>query len=264
MSIGVFQLVKNEAAWVGPWLKRILPYVDEVQIFDGNSTDDTPRIYSMFQAQYKDKLHVEFNRDPKDLKDDYVRHWNECMRRLKTDWAWFLHPDMLVVNPEQIAKVKDMPGVAMRVGMRSIAGEPDGAWFEIKGRASAWKTIYRLRNPHLGAHYFGHYGAQNEDVYFSAITGDEHKHWSENFARYPYDVIDSGIEVLHFSDVRTYERRLDRMIKALMAQGYSGTEAHAIAPTHPRVTLKDGGGFEFVPFDAEPYKKEMEEYLCHA
>jgi hypothetical protein len=201
---------------------------------------------------YKVKLRE--NCDPKDLRDDYVRLSDGCMKSLKTDFAWFLHPDMWVANPEKILQVADSDEVAMFTRVRSFAGEPGWKIYELKGRGEAWKNIYRLRNPDMGAHYWGHYGNGHEDVYFSDITGDAHIHHGSNFHRYPYTVADSGLNVLHFSDVRTPERRYDRMVKCLLNQGHSEADATRLAGGHPRVTLKDGNGFEFV--EAQ-YPQEM-------
>ena len=128
--------------------------------------------------------------------------------------------------------------------MTSYAGEPDGRLYRINGRGEVWKNIYRLK-PDLGAHYHGHYGAQNEDVYFSEITGDEHKHHGSDLHKYPYTVGDSMVRIHHFSDVRSMARRLGRMKSCLLNQGYSQADAERLAPTHPRVTLKDGMGFTF-------------------
>lgn len=268
MSIGTFCIVRNEAPWIAAHILRVLPYVDEMVLFDGNSTDGTLKIIKHLRSghPYGDRINLVEEKDPRDLRGDYVRLFNECLRSLSTDLAWFLHPDMWVVNPQQILKIKDSPAVAMSCRMRSFAGEPDGQLYEIEGRGDRWKNIYRLRNPDFGAHYHGHYGAGNEDVYFSAITGDSYEHHGSNVHWYPYAVEDSGLEILHFSDVRTKERRLDRMMKCLANQNRPAEGIKAIAESHPRVTLKDGNGFKFVPakYPAEflaaqsLYKKESE------
>ncbi len=164
---------------------------------------------------------------------------------------------MWVVNPEQILKVKESNAIALACKMRSFGGEPDGKLFEIKGRGEAWKNIYRLRNPDLGAHYWGHYGHADEDVYFRAITGERHQHYGTDFHNYPYIVEDSGLEILHFSDVRPYSRRVDRMVKCLENNGFDYKAAVGKALSHPRVTLKDGDGFNFV--DTQ-YPKEFLEF----
>lgn len=247
MSVGSFILVKDESQWIGPHLASWLPHLDQMVFFDGKSKDGTLEIIKEFGKGHPHghKITLVEDRDPANLQDDYVRLFDDAMRTLKTDWAFFLHPDMIPENPEALKNVVD--GVSYFTHMRSFAGNPGGILYEIDGRAQAWKNIYRLRNPDLGAHYFGHYGAQNEDVYFRAITGSVHNFFGSNFDKYQYDVKDSGLKILHFSDVRPYERRLDRMVKCLMNQGYSDVWAKENAPLHPRVSLEDGMGVRFNP-----------------
>jgi len=249
MSVGTFTLIKNEAPWIAAHLLRILPFIDQVCLFDGNSTDGTLEIIEAIkQTPFGHKIKLVRGRDPKNLQEDYVRIFNECMWSLDTDLAWFLHPDMYVLNPEQILCLKASKAVALKTRVRSFAGEPGGQLFEIiEGRGAYWKNIYRLRNPDLGAHYHGFYGAVEEDVYFSEITGDSHEFHGQAFDRYPYEVDDSGLEVWHFSDVRPLERRIDRMVKCCINQGSTAEEARAVALAHPRVTFKDGQGFKFIP-----------------
>lgn len=244
-TVGSFVLVRNEAEWLGAHLINLLPHVDEISFYDGNSTDGTIEIIKAFQARHPHgkKIKLTLGADPKDLKDDYVRLFNECLHSLSTDLALFAHPDMFVTNPEALRDIAgDSPAYSCR--MTSYAGEPDGRLYRINGRGEVWKNIYRLK-PDLGAHYHGHYGAQNEDVYFSEITGDEHKHHGTDLRKYPYTVGDSLLDIHHFSDVRNYVRRLGRMKSCLLNQGYSQADAERLAPTHPRVTLKDGMGLTF-------------------
>lgn len=242
MSIGSFILVRNEGPWIGAHLENIAPHIDEAVFYDGNSTDGTPEIIQSYP-----KARLFRNKDPRDLKDDYVRLFDECLKELRTDYAIFIHPDMWIENPWILRDFKS-DAIALSSRMISYAGNPGEQLYRIEGRGEAWKNIYRLK-PDLGAHYHGHYGAQNEDVYFSEITGDEHIHHGSDFSRYPYVVSDSGLIIHHFSDVRPYERRLDRMVKCLINQGYPPEAAAAIAPQHPRVSLKNGAGFNFVPVD---------------
>lgn len=267
MSIGSFTLIKNEGNWIAGHLSAWLPHLDQMVFADGDSNDGTWEILNHFKTSHPDGHKIVLYRDdPKDLKDDYVRASNAAMRRLDTDFAFFLHPDMIPARVPDMNRIRNSPAVAMSCRMRSFAGEPDGQLYEIEGRGDRWKNIYRLRNPDFGAHYHGHYGAGNEDVYFSAITGDSYEHHGSNVHWYPYAVEDSGLEILHFSDVRTKERRLDRMMKCLANQNRPAEGIKAIAESHPRVTLKDGNGFKFVPakYPAEflaaqsLYKKESE------
>lgn len=268
MTIGTFTLIKNEAQWIGPHLASLLPYVDQMVFFDGNSTDGTLGIIKDFIRCHSRgwKIRLTEDRDPKDLRDDYVRLMNEALRTLNTELAWFCHPDMILESwPE--GNPFDQSAPAHTVGLRSFAGEPGLSLLEItEGRAKAWKSIYRLRNPDLGAHYHGWYGMATEDVYFRTITGNEHSFFKEKFSEYPYQIEDSGIRMLHFSDVRKKERRISRMLSCLAHQGYSGEDLELVAQEHPRVTFKDNGYFKFKPAQYPPIFNTWKEELkapCH-
>ena len=247
MTIGSFCLVRNEREWMAPHLASWLPYLDEMVLYDGNSTDGTLDIIERFKKEsahgYKIKLFKD--RDPRDLKDDYVKLFNDCLHELSTDLAAFIHPDFFLVDPGGIRNLDG--GISYTMHLESYAGEPGGELYKIeRGRSKTWKNIFTLR-PNLGVHYFGHYGAANEDCYYSEITGDEHKHYGNKFGYYPYPVVDSGIRALHFSDVRPHARRLGRMVTCLLNQNYPKDQAELLAPTHPRVTLQDNDWFKFVP-----------------
>lgn len=258
-TIGSFTLVKNEIAWIVPHILRVLPHLDQMVFFDGNSTDGTLEAIRAIAADHPHggKINLVEGKDPINLRDAYVEMFNECLWSLKTDWAIFLHPDMYVKNPEQFAQVKNSDSIALYTRMESYGGEPGGQLYRIdEGRSGVWKNIYRLRKPNLGAHYHGWYGAGNEDVYFRHITGNLYQHFGHDVDRYPYSVEDSGLEVMHFSDVRPLERRLGRMRTCLINQGHSLEAAERIAADHPRVTFKDGKGFKFVPAE---YPAEFKE-----
>ena len=255
MSFGIYTLVKNEIQWIKPFLASWLPHVDQISLFDGNSTDGTLEIIEDFINKHPHgfKIKLQKDRDPKDLREDYVRLFNECMWALDTDWAAFIHPDMLPVNPEAVKGINE--GIAYSVNIESYAGEPGGQLLKINGRLKKWKNIYRLRNPNLGAHYAGFYGAANEDTYFSEITGYVHE-FHNDFSKYPYEVKDSGLKIMHFSDVRTYERRLDRMKKCLANQNYPPETIEDLAKSHPRVTFKDCAWMTFEPAEYPAIFKE--------
>lgn len=258
-TLGSYILIKNEAKFIAAHLLMWLPHLDQMVFLDGNSTDGTLDIIEEIRDNDENghKIILVRGQDPKDLQDDYVRLFNASLLKLNTDLAFFLHPDMVPsVVPGDFIKLDG--AVAASVKMRSFAGEPDGQLYEMMGRGTNWKSIARLNNPRLGAHYFGHYGVHKEDVYFSAITGDEHEHHGSDFSKYPYEVVDSGLEILHFSDVRTYERRLERMITCLKNQGKHPDKILDFAVNHPRVTLKSGqifnDSFTLVPAE---YPKEF-------
>ena len=271
MKIGTYTLIKNEIDWIGPHLVSWLPYVDQMVFLDGNSTDGTLDVLMEFIKRHPDgrKIKVFANKDPKDMQDYYVRLFNEAMSHLETDFAWFAHPDMLRISG-------DFSGLgdahAYTTTKISYAGESlkDQIYEISEGRADRWKDVMRRNNPDLGLHYYGHYGAQNEDVYFREITGEDHVFHGKKFDKYPYEVKDSGVVMAHFSDVRNYGRRLSRMITSLQNQGLSKADAEILAPQHPRVTLKDDIGFKFVPVGMPDcysipfaeYKRFMEKVEC--
>lgn len=257
MTLGSYTLIKNEAPWIAAHLTAWLPVLSEMVFFDGNSTDGTLEIIEAIRdnTEHGHKIRLFKRKDPADLKDMYVGMFNECLWSVQSDLAFFLHPDMWPsVVPKNFDHLSD--AIAASVKVKSFAGEPDGQLYRIGGRSEVWKPIARLRNPNLGAHYHGHYGAHNEDVYFSAITGTTYTHHGENMDRYPYEVVPSGIEVWHFSDVRPYARRFGRMLKCLENQGWPLTRAELEkkAADHPRVSLKSDDKFSFKPAE---YPAEM-------
>ena len=93
-------------------------------------------------------------------------------------------------------------------------------------------------------------------MYFKAITGLTHNHFGPMFQYYPYPVIDSGLNVLHFSDVRPHERRLDRMRITRLNNGCDEAEALKQALVHPRVTLKGDKEFKFAPAQYPEYMQK--------
>ncbi len=252
-TFGTFALIRNEGQWIRAHLLSWLPFVDQQVLFDGNSTDGTLEIIKDIAKNHPfgHRITLVEGKDCADLDLDYQRVFNECLRTLNTDYAMFAHPDMILDDSGDVANLGD--DVAYTSSMRSFAGEPDGQMYEIKtGRAEKWKNIYRLRNPDLGCHYFGAYGSVQEDCYFSKITGNEHA-WHKKLSEYPYSVGDSGIRISHFSDVRTLERRIDRMVKCLVNQGNDGETAKRVAAAHPRVNFKDSFGFTFELCDTPGY-----------
>lgn len=255
MSLGTFCLVKNENNWIAPHIIRVLPYIDEMVFFDGNSTDGTLEIIKKIRDENENgrKIKLFEKKDPADFDKAYEGMFNECLHSLSTDLAFFLHPDMYVENPEQLLKIKDSDAIAMSTNIRSFGGEPYGKLFEItEGRGAKWKNIYRLRNPDLGAVYHGAYGAANEDVYHTEIVGDSRDFYGSQFHKYPYEVIDSGLKVLHFSDVRPYERRYTRMLRCLINQGMDPKAAETRSLLHPRVSLVEEPGFKLTESQYPP------------
>src|SRR3990167_9586441 len=266
MTIGSFCLIKNEKAFLRAHLDGWLPYLDEMVFFDGNSTDGSLETLREYGREHKlgFKLKIFAGKDPVNLKEAYVPMFNSALWTVQSDFAFYLHPDMIVVG---IGNLRNIPkdDIAASINVKSYAGDSGGNLFEIvKGRRSRWKAIHRLRNPDLGAHYHGFYGAADEDVYFSEITGDVHSCLGdENFEDCPYTVYDTGALVYHYSDVRPYERRLQKMKRSLLHQGYSPEEAAKVSPLHPRVSLKNGSGFEFKPAERPAFLGGKNVDFCH-
>lgn len=261
MGVGSFILIKNEVQWIGPHLASWLPYLDEMSFFDGNSSDGTLEVIERFIERHPHgrKIRLHRGKDCEDLRDNYVRLFDQCMRSLSTDLAMFLHPDMIAHNPKAVANITD--GIAYSSAMKSYGGNPGGPLYRIEGRGKAWKHVYRLKNPDLGAHYHGWYGATDEDVYFRSITGDSYKHHGEDFEAYPYSIMDSGLKIMHFSDVRSLARRQGRMRESLRNQGIGEDQINKVIESHPRVTLRPGQGYDFVPEDYPSIFKTWESTL---
>lgn len=255
--------MKNEAQFIGFGLMSVLPYVDEVVYFDGNSTDGTLKLLSHIKQKYdtENKIKVFENKDFTDLKEDYVRLFNECMSKCSGDYLFYLHPDMIITDPGILATPEKMDALAYFVNMRSFAGE-DLDIEIIKGRTNKWKTI--MKND-FGLHYWGHYGHQDEDMYFRDITGNAH-HVFKDMKAYPFAVKDSGIHVQHYCECKPRKRREEKMRKVLETAGVIrpvgptlGDHIHSFDAVmdHPRVHLQSQksmyGEFEFVPRkDAPP------------
>ena len=244
MTIGSFTIVRNEIQFIKAHIDAWIKHLDCMVFFDGVSSDGTLEILRTY-AKENPKIILVENKDPINLQSDYERISNEALRSCTADLVMFLHPDFFPENPEALKTLPD-DMIAGTFNVRSFAGNPGETLYEILGRGTRWKDIYRLHNPDLGAHYHGHYGAQNEDIYFSEITGNAHEHYGQDFDKYPYPVFDSPLVINHYSDVRPYARRLERMQRCLINQGHSPDVAKVMAPKHPRVSLIAGRDFRFI------------------
>lgn len=235
--LGAFTIIKNEAHWVGfSMLAAAKAGVRSFTYFDGDSTDGTPELIEYVAKKYDLKALVVRDMDPKNLQEDYVRVFNECLEQVEDEFAFFLHPDMICYGEF----ARSIGNLAYWTEMRSFAGNPSEQIFEFsEGRTNRWKNIMANR---LGLHYHGFYGAWNEDMYFKEVTGSEHFLHSD-FDNYPYPIGPSGIRIQHYSDVRPYARRLERMKSCMLNQGINPDHA----PEHPRVSLQSSGGFRMEP-----------------
>ena len=267
MKISVFSPVKNEADFIGYSIMAVLPYVHEILYSCAPSTDGTDQLLDYIGEKYaKGKLTVfrgaEFDFNVHDMAA-YNNAYNYLIQRATGDVLWFLHPDMIVTNPEKIAAVKPGP-FAWWTNITSYAG--DYQTRITRGRCGRWKNMHVKR---FGLHYYGEYGSSNEDMYFRDITGKQYDHHGENFKQYPFAVADSGIQVNHYCELKNYKRRLEKMKSCLKNQMPGADEQliNELAAQHPRVTLEPTvdkfGQYEFTKTDAPippVFEKHKEEF----
>lgn len=269
MKISVFSPVKNEAQFIGYSIMAVLPYVHEILYACAPSTDGTDEMLDYIKEKYaKEKLRIfrepGFDFNVHDIKA-YNHAYNYLIEKATGDALFFLHPDMIVTNAEKMREIKPGP-LAWWTNITSYAGDFNTQI--TKGRAARWKNIHANK---LGVHYYGGYGSNNEDMYFKAITGTSYVHHGENFKKYPFRVEDSGLNVNHYCEMKSYKRRLEKMKACLKTQfpHWDDQLIHEMACEHSRVTLQPGsnafGTFEFQQMDApipevfEKYKAEFDQ-----
>jgi len=234
MKLGTFTIVKNEAEFIGYGIMSVLDHVDEMVFADGNSTDGTIEIIEHIQKTYdkKGKIKLFKNKDCKNLQKDYVKLFNWTIAQCKSDYIWFLHPDMICTKFKPLS----YKNIRYNVGMVSIAGD-NRELIISEGRADKWATIFKND---YGLHYYGFYGSREEDMYFRDITGNSHIYYKQTTT--PYIIGDSCIELFHYCDTKPYTRRLQRMIRCLENQqpNASKSDIREFAINHPRVSLQNG------------------------
>jgi hypothetical protein len=227
----------------------VLPYVHEIIYNVAESTDDgTIEILSHIKDKHDTDGKVKWFSGPDFNVHDmpaYNQAFADCIERSTGDAVWFLHPDMIVTNPEVIAYIKPGP-LAWWTNLTSYAG--DYQTVITNGRAKRWKNIHVKG---LGLHYFGGYGSQNEDFYHKEITGNSHNHFGEMFGQYPFRVMDSRINVNHYCELKPYKLRREKMVKCLktLFPESADSQMQEMAAIHPRVTLENSsnvfGKFSF-------------------
>jgi len=267
LKITVMGPVKNEAQFIGYSVMSVFDYVHEfVYAVAPSSNDGTLEILQHIAKKYgkvRILLDPKYDFDPLDMRA-YNESYNDCIRESTGDAVWFLHPDMIVTNPEAIQEIKEGP-LAWTVNMTSFA--KDLTTVITKGRSDKWKNIHAKK---FGLHYYGGYGSTNEDFYFSAITANSHKHHGTEFQNYPFEVFQTGINVNHYCELKPYKRRLEKMKLCLRTQAPDASAGwiEEKASQHPRVTLEPSserfGTFEFkegageIPSVFEKYADEFE------
>lgn len=233
-----------------------------IYALDAKSDDGTRELLHHIKEKYAhEKLviieHPTFH--PSDTKA-YNAAFQACIQKATGDAVWFLHPDMIVLNPTEICCLRP-DATAWYTNVTSYAG--DFQTIITKGRCDKWKNIHARK---MGLHYFGGYGSQNEDFYHSEITGKAYKHFGSEFSKYPFPVKNSGINVNHYCELKDHDRRLEKMKLCLQTQNPEAEMdwINAMAAKHPRVTLepenKHFGNFEFTQSDAIKKPSVFEDY----
>lgn len=270
MKISVTTPVKDEAPWIGYSIMSCLDQIHEfIYAVDSESKDGTFDLLRHIKDKYAhEKLiiieHPTFN--PMDTPA-YNNAFNVCIEKATGEACYFLHPDMLILNPEAILTMPD--SMAWWTNVTSFAG--DFQTVISKGRCDKWKNIHAKK---FSLQYCGGYGSQNEDFYHRDITGKSFKHFGSEFSRYPFAVRDSGINVNHYCELKSYKRRLEKMKICLKTQipGAVDSAIEEMAIQHPRVTLEPSstrfGDFEFkkdetvkIPEVIQKYQEEFSKFV---
>lgn len=238
MKLGIIAPVFNEAPWIGYSIMAVLEHVHDITYTCAKSTDGTDELLDYIKTKYAgDKLQIlrkpEYDFNPHDLKA-YNQAFNDAINASRSEAVWFLHPDMLCLNPEAIKEIPE-GAMAWYTNLTSYAG--DFGTKITKGRADKWKNIHLKK---LGLHYYGEYGSINEDFYHKQITGTEYRFHGMQFENYPFEVKNSGLRVNHYCELKSYKRRYEKMKRCLktLFPGYSEEKLAELAAIHPRVTLE--------------------------
>lgn len=269
MKISAITPVLNECEFIGYCIMAALDQMHEfIYALDEKSDDGTRELLRHIKDKYAhEKLTVietpSFH--PTDM-EKYNASFNACIAKATGDAVMFLHPDMIIKNPEQILSIDEKP-MAWTVHMTSYA--KDFRTVYTAGRCDRWKNIHKRK---FGLHYYGAYGGNIEDFYHKDITGKSYKHFQTDFKRYPFAVGDSGLRINHYCEMKGYKRRLEKMTWSLMAQnpGASKEWIEENAVQHPRVTLENSaskfGVFETgetqepIPPVFDLYREEFDQF----
>jgi glycosyltransferase involved in cell wall biosynthesis len=270
MKISVVCPVLNEVEWIGYSIMACLDDMHEfIYALDEKSSDGTRDLLFHVKQKYAhEKLTIldTPNFHPLDM-GPYNKSFNDCIAKATGEAVMFLHPDMILLNANVIKDINPVP-LAWTVGMTSYAG--DMQTVITKGRADRWKNIHARK---FGIHYYGAYGSQNEDFYHTAITGKSYKHYGSEFSKYPFQVVDSGLQINHYCENKPYKRRLEKMKLCLKTLApYAHDEAiEESAVHHPRVTLEQSssrfGEFKFekstveIPDVFSKYSDEFTQFI---
>lgn len=266
MKLSVIAPVLNECPWIGYSVMSVLPYIHTIHYgIDKKTSDGTLELLNhIAQGEGKGKVFAHqdsvYDINPMNM-EQYDGAFNALIAAARASGAeavWFLHPDMICLNPEAIEKMSG--AMAYFTNITSYAG--DFNTVITKGRADKWKNIHVAK---FGLHYFGGYGSQNEDFYHKDITGKSYKHFGAEFSKYPFRVADSGLKINHYCELKSYKRRLEKMKLCLrtLSPGATQDAIDEFASQHPRVTNEDSsrrfGEFKFEKTDA-PIPEVFQKY----
>lgn len=265
LKVSIVSPVLNEAMFIGYSIMALHPYVEEfVYAVSPKSDDGTIEILRHIAKNYGNVrilLQSKYDFNPLDEKA-YNGAFDDCIQQARGDAVAFIHPDMVAYNGEVLQSAPD--ALAWYTNITSFAR--DFKTTITKGRCDKWKNIHAKK---FGLVYRGAYGSQNEDMYFTDITGGSYKHFGAEFSKYPFVVKDSGIKLAHFCENKPYERRLEKMKLCIRTQNPKAHDSaiEELATNHPRVTLESSsqmfGNFEFeetntpLPSVFETYKDEF-------
>jgi glycosyltransferase involved in cell wall biosynthesis len=212
VKISVIAPILNEVQFVGYSIMSCLEQVHEfIYSVDSESSDGTRELLEHIKNKYAhEKLRIiEYPHFETTDTKAYNGSFQVCLDSMRGEIAYFLHPDQIVTNPEEIPNINTSP-LALWTTLTSYAGDLTHVISE--GRCDRWKNMHKNL---LGLHYAGAYGSTNEDFYHSYITGKSYKFHGTNFNQYPFEVRDSGIKANHYCEVKPHQRRLEKMIRCL-------------------------------------------------
>lgn len=246
-----------------------LPHIHEfIYLLDEKSDDGTRDLLVHIKSKYANEKMVVLEHPtfhPSNMAA-YNAAFNRGIKEMTGDAAFFLHPDMIITDGPKDGIPEG--ALAWWTHITSYAGDMNTVI--TKGRTDKWKNIQAKK---MGLHYFGGYGSANEDFYHSDITGKSYKHYGSEFSKYPFLVMNSGIKINHYCELKDYKRRLEKMKLCLktLYPTLSSEKIEEMAIAHPRVTLKSSslqfGNFEFSDSQEPPpdvfirYEKEFGAFI---
>lgn len=111
LSITAHCLVKNEEVFVGPAIRSVIDFVDQVIVFDTGSTDNTISIVTDLQRQYPNKIIFEEKGAADKVRHTVLRQ--EMVERTKTDW-W------MILDGDEVWSVEAMKEAVESIKQRQI------------------------------------------------------------------------------------------------------------------------------------------------